>query len=197
VLLYGPGDAHTQARLRGPTPWPGAVEGWEALQSYVFGTTCRSVALAARFGDVVRPCGTCDVCVDPGAVSGSVNSRRAEIRATVAARDARRRADDAVLLTPAQVEAVVSFVGGLRRPAGRTVVAAALRGGRTKRVRRLRLQDNPGFGTLRGTPDRAILRSIDALLADGRLAAKGKKYPTLWLPGKPVRAPAGSRPPKE
>jgi ATP-dependent DNA helicase RecQ len=32
------------------------------------------------------------------------------------------------------------------------------------------------------------------LLSEGRLARKGRKYPTIWLPGKPVRerTPGGS-----
>jgi ATP-dependent DNA helicase RecQ len=196
VLLYGPADALTHARLRGDTPSPGAVEGWDALQDYVYGVTCRRTMLAARFGDVVPQCGVCDACTDPERVQREVARRRAELRDAADARASRRAADDAVELTAEQHDAIVAFVDALRRPAGRTVVAVALRGGRTKRVRRLRLQDNPAFGALGGVPERAIVRAIDHLLEEGRLAAKGRKYPTVWIPEKRVRGAAAPRAPR-
>ena len=199
VLLYGPADALTHARLRGDAPWPGAIEGWDALQDYVYGTSCRRSVIAARFGDVVPACGTCDACTDPTRIADAVSRQRADLRSAAAARASRRAADDAVELTPEQHDAVISFVDALRRPAGRTVVATALRGGRTKRVRRLRLQDNPSFGALAGVPERAIVRAVDRLLAEGRLAAKGRKYPTVWIPDKRVRPtprPKADRPPE-
>ena len=35
--------------------------------------------------------------------------------------------------------------------------------------------------------------AIEDLLQQGRLARRGQKYPTVWLPNKPVRAPASPR----
>jgi superfamily II DNA helicase RecQ len=57
-------------------------------------------------------------------------------------------------------------------------------------VRAAKLEANPHFGALRGLPEPALLRALDGLVADGQLAPRGKKYPTLWMPGKRVR-PAG------
>jgi ATP-dependent DNA helicase RecQ len=196
VLLYGPGDAATHARLWGRSPPPGAVEGWKALQDFVFGTTCREAAWVARFDPdlVTSPCGRCDVCVDAPAVRAAVDgvrregARAAKEKATKVARDRE------VTLTADQRERVVAFVEAAKKPFGKRLVAAALRGGRSKKVVRWKLPDNPEFGALRGVPEDAVLRSIDTLLAEGLLVAKGKKYPTLWIPGKRVRAEPGTRP---
>jgi ATP-dependent DNA helicase RecQ len=54
---------------------------------------------------------------------------------------------------------------------------------------RLGLPANPLFGALRGVPEIALLDAVDALLAEGRLVARGKKYPTVWIPEKRVRPP--------
>ena len=48
----------------------------------------------------------------------------------------------------------------------------------------------------------SIVRAIEDLLAAGMLAHKGAKYPTVWLPGKPVRAAkasasSGATPPRQ
>ncbi len=190
VLLYGPGDAATHARLWGRSPAPGAVEGWKALQDFAFGTGCREVAWVARFSPdlAVSPCGRCDVCADAAGVAGAVAGARAAGAKSAREKAAKTARDRAVVLDDAQRDAVVAFVAASKKPFGKRLVASALRGGRSKKGQRWKLDENPGFGALRGVPEDAILRAMDTLLAEGRLAAKGRKYPTLWLPGKPVRA---------
>ena len=59
---------------------------------------------------------------------------------------------------------------------------------------RLGLPKNEAFGALRGVPEVAVLAAVDDLLDEGKLARKGKKYPTVWIPEKRVRAAAGTRP---
>jgi ATP-dependent DNA helicase RecQ len=194
VLLYAPGDAATQARLRGESPHPGTVEGWRALQDLVYGHRCRMQVLAAHFGDDTRPCGRCDVCRDPGAVAAMVAEARAEGTARREARVAKAAKDLAVVLDRDQRGAILAFVAGLRRPVGKRLVAAGLRGGRSKRVVRLGLVRNPQFGALQGVPEAAVVAAIEGMLAEGLLAAKGRKYPTVWLPDKRVRAARAPRP---
>ena len=195
VLLYAPGDARTQARLRGETPHPGTVAGWRALQDLTFGKTCRMAAIAAHFGeDAPDDCGRCDVCLDGAAVAAEVERARSEDRARRTAREAKAARDRAVVLDEAQRRQIVAFVDGLKKPVGKRVVAAGLRGGRAKRIVRLGLPNNPAFGTLKGIPEVAIVAAIEEMLAAGDLAARGKKYPTVWMPEKRVRPirPAGS-----
>jgi ATP-dependent DNA helicase RecQ len=112
---------------------------------------------------------------------------RSERDAAVREQATKRAKDASVVLDDAAETQVLAFVDGLRKPVGKRLVAAGLRGGRSKRAVKLKLPDNPAFGALRGTPEVAILQALDALLSDGRLVAKGKKYPTVWIPEKRVR----------
>jgi ATP-dependent DNA helicase RecQ len=187
VLLYAPGDALTQARLRGEHA--GAASEWEALLSYVWGTDCRQRVLAAHLGEPdAPPCGSCDVCADAEAVAARVDEARRAGRERKSERVAKARAERAVELDDAQLAAVVSFVGALKKPVGRRLVALGLRGSRARDVLRRGLADNPHYGALRAVPEVAITQAVDDLLACGRLARRGRKYPTVWLPDKRVRA---------
>ena len=52
------------------------------------------------------------------------------------------------------------------------------------------------MGALKGIPESVVVRAIEDLLAEGRLVPKGKKYPTVWIPDKRVRKPAGEGTPR-
>jgi superfamily II DNA helicase RecQ len=61
----------------------------------------------------------------------------------------------------------------------------------------------PEYGRLSGHSEDSVVAAIDHLLGEGRLQRTGRKYPTVWIPGKPVRArktpgkdagPAAARP---
>jgi ATP-dependent DNA helicase RecQ len=150
-----------------------------------------------HFGGEARPCGRCDACTAGAAVEAAVGKARRERAETVRENAAKRARDRAVTLDEAQRDTILRFVDGLRRPVGRKVLAQALRGGRSKRAVRLGLPNNPQFGALRGLPEIAIVGAVDDLLEEGKLARKGKKYPTVWLPEKRVRSAAGTRPKAE
>ena len=189
VLLYGPGDTLTQERIRGEDPHPGSLDGFRALQDYAFSTVCRAVTLARRFGDEsTGPCGRCDVCLSAEGVASAVAEARSEGKKRSQQKAEKRERDAAVVLTDAQKEDIIRFVDALRKPLGKRLVATGLRGGRSKPALRWKLPDNPAFGTLRGQPEGAVLLAIDELLSEGKLTPKGKKYPTLWIPNKRVRA---------
>ena len=190
VLLYSSGDAVTHARLRGKRPAPGAVAGWKAMQDYVFGQRCRQQEIVDYFtGQPGQACGCCDACLEPGEVRTRVAASRSEHAERRRDRDERDKRDASVVLSAEQLDRVVEFVGGLRKPLGKGLVAKGLRGSAAKPVRRKGLSSNPAFGALRGVPERAVLDAVEALLASGRLVPKGRKYPTLWLPARPVRRP--------
>jgi ATP-dependent DNA helicase RecQ len=191
VLLYGPGDAVTHARLRGRAPAPGAEAGWRALQGYAFGAGCRQQHIAAWFdAPPGAPCGRCDVCAAPADVAAAVSGARGRAAEQRAAKQRRAEADAAVTLEASQVDAIVAFVDALAKPVGRAAVAGGLRGSKAATVARLKLDRNPRYGALAGVPEAAVLAAIDALLSEGKLTRKGKKYPTVWMAGKAVRGAA-------
>lgn len=190
ALLYSTADAVTHRRLRGASPAPGALDGWRAMEGYVYATGCRQQEIVRHFtGEVGAPCGGCDACAEPEAVSVAVATERARSAEVRAARSESRAAADAMVLDAEQVDRVVAFVAALRKPAGKALIARGLRGSRAKDVKRRGLAKNPEYGALRGVPESTLVRTVEALLAEGRLVPKGKKYPTVWLPGKAVRPP--------
>ena len=85
---------------------------------------------------------------------------------------------------------MVRAVGQLTRPVGKTNLARALRGSRARALARGGLLAMPEHGALAEYSEAQLAAAIDALLGEGRLRRTGRKYPTVWLPGRPVRARA-------
>jgi ATP-dependent DNA helicase RecQ len=198
VLLYSTADSVTHARLRGRTPTPAAVAGWKAMQDYIYATSCRQSGIVQHFtGEPGSPCGTCDACTDPTSVARGVANERDRSATVRKARASKRAAEDAVVVTPEQEARIVAFIAGLRKPVGKLLVARGLRGSKAKAVKRKGLMKNPEYGTLRGLPESTVVRSIEAMLDDGRLVRKGRKYPTVWLPDKGVRRPRDPNAPRK
>jgi len=191
VLLYAHSDAVTQARLRGNNPPPGVEVGWKGLQDYAFGRSCRQSTFNNYFLEVPgEPCGRCDACVRPSEVARGVGEARAVSTQRREKRRAKAHRESLITLEPRQVEEVIRFVGALKRPVGKRLVALGLRGSNSKPVRRKGLRNNPAYGSLRGVPESTIVRCVEQLLEEGRLAPRGKKYPTVWIPNKRVRTPS-------
>lgn len=197
VLLYGHGDAVTQARLRGKTPSPGATEGWKALQDYAFGDMCRQQMLCRWFTeDPGTACGRCDHCMAPLDVASMVAASRGLAQKRQQDRSKKRAAEAAVVLDSEHDEVMITFVTHLKKPLGKRRIALGLRGSRSKDILKRKLDHNPAFGALKGIPEAAIMDRLEHLLQHGRLARKGRKYPTVWLPDKRVRPPADPSRPK-
>lgn len=197
VLLYGPGDARTQALLRGASPTPGAEAGWKALQNYVFSSVCRQRVLGEWFGITdLADCGHCDVCLNLEEVTEQIRVSRALAADRHSERKKKAKAADRPL-SESEREEVVAFVESLRKPLGKRLIALGLRGSRAKDVLRKKLTTNPRYGALKGVPESTITRGIADMLEEGLLAAKGRKYPTVWLPGKRVRRVGGTTTPRK
>ena len=191
LLLYSSADAVTQARLRGQSPPPGVMAGWKALQDYVFGTTCRQVAIVEHFlGDGGEACGRCDVCVRPAAVEAQVEASREQAADRKAEKRRKAAVADNFEVTDAHEDAITEFVDNLRKPLGKMLVSRGLRGSTAKAVKRKGLSKNPAFGRLKHVPEAAVVRAVEEMLESGKLVKKGRKYPTVWLPDKKVRTAA-------
>jgi ATP-dependent DNA helicase RecQ len=181
VLFFGPADLMTQRRLSASGGASAFVarrraEALAAIERYATQPRCRQGALVAHFTGEhpAAPCGRCDVCA--GATDVEAPAAPAPVR-----QPDRALPDDAA-------EIVVRAVGRLTRPVGRTHLARALRGSRAKALARGGLLAMPEHGALAHHSEAQVTAAIDALLQDGRLRRTGRKYPTVWLPGRPVRA---------
>jgi ATP-dependent DNA helicase RecQ len=188
ILLFGPGDMVTQRRLKSGARASAAVEARreeaiEAVERYAGSDRCRQQVLCGHFtgGDGHPACGRCDACVDPAALEGAAAAR------------ADAEAADAPIATAHARELILAAVAHLRRPVGKGNLARALRGSRAKTVVVAGLLDLPEHGALADESEPAIAATIDQLIAERRLIRRGKKYPTVWAPGRPVREPATER----
>jgi ATP-dependent DNA helicase RecQ len=191
LLLYGPGDLLTQRRLHERERASVRVEqrredALAAVTAYAAAERCRQQILCAHFtggaggaGGDHAPCRRCDVCVDPELA----RARRAP------------GPDPEIEALPAAArQIIVDAVGALPRSVGRVNLARALRGSRAKEMTAYGLLHLPQHGLLHDASEASILAAIDELVKERRLARRGRKYPTLALPGapRPERMPRAS-----
>ncbi len=170
LMLFGAGDLVTQRKLASGKRVEDALA---AIAHYANSERCRQQLLCAYFtGTDAHPaCGTCDVC------SGAVVER--VVHAPPAPIDDAARA------------VILAAAGRLARPVGKTTLAKALRGSHAKPVELAGLLQLPEHGQLAALDEDQITAGIDALVADRRLERRGRKFPTVWLRGRPVH---GDRP---
>ncbi|MEY3013993.1 MAG: ATP-dependent helicase RecQ [Pseudomonadota bacterium] len=193
VLLWSDADVVTRARIRRGAP---EDAGFAALRAITAEVRCRQQSIAAHLGgptlrgDDALPCGICDVCLDADRVRDAATELEERRRERGKARREKLAAERAVQLDADGEAAILRFVDALKRPVGRRLVAAGLRGSRAKAVKRRGLSSNLAFGALSGVPEVAILSAIEALVQRRRLEPRGRKLPTVWIAGKPVRAAA-------
>jgi ATP-dependent DNA helicase RecQ len=195
-LAFSAADAKIHERLRAGKPTAPTSGGFAALEAYAFGEDCRQLAIARHFELAADgPCGSCDICSDPAATRALREQAASAVEQ--ATRERKRRHDEqTVALSERERAAIVAFVDAMPKPVGRRYVMMALRGSRARVLGKKRLLTNPHFAALRGVGEETIFRALDELLAEGLLVRKGKKYPTLWVAGKAVRA-ARARAPRE
>jgi ATP-dependent DNA helicase RecQ len=190
TLLFAPSDAMIWRRLSGDA----GAERFRAVERWAHEGGCRQATIQAYFGENAAPCGQCDSCIAPDATRAEATAAATATQARRVARQQQAKDQEAVRLTADQEREIVAFVTAMTRPVGKRLVAQGLRGSRAKPVISRKLTENKLFGALRELPEAAIVRSIEFLLAEGTLATKGKKYPTVWAPGKPVRPPRDGAP---
>ncbi|NNL67730.1 MAG: hypothetical protein HKP30_15880, partial [Myxococcales bacterium] len=184
LLFFGASDLATQRRLGSGNATSALLErrredALEAIERYARGSACRQQVLVAHFtGSEGAPCGACDVCRD-------------EVEAHDDPAERAEAAERPAPLPEEALETIVVAVGRLTRPVGKGNLARALRGSRAKSLSRGGLLTLPEYGTLAAYEERAITRAVDDLIADGRLCRMGRKYPTVWIPGRPVRSRDG------
>ena len=85
------------------------------------------------------------------------------------------------------METILNAAAELTRPVGKSNLAKALRGSRAKTLRRGGLLKLTQHGALHHHSEASIVAALEGLLKSEKLERRGKKYPTLWLAGRPVR----------
>ncbi len=185
LLIFSRGDLTTQRRLESASASELVKarrrEALEAIESYANASTCRQQVLVRHFtgGEELVECGLCDRCLDPTA------EPIVEVE---------KEAPPIVELPESKRALIVSAVDRLRRPVGRTRLAQALRGGKAKSLSRGGLLTLPEYGALAEYDEKSIVAAIDQLLTAGVLRRTGRRYPTVWMADKAVRAEKSERP---
>lgn len=179
LLFFGAGDMMTQRRLfssgtASATILKRSENALAQVEAYASTMTCRQTFLSSHFTgrDDHQACGNCDICTLEDVSQPEAQKPKASV----------------VELGEADRELILSAVDHLLKPVGKTNLAKALRGSRAKTLGRGGLLKIPEHGALHHYAEEDIVAAIVDLLAVGALAKKGQKYPTVWLPDKPVRA---------
>ncbi len=171
VMFFAPRDIATQRRIASGKS-RGIGEALRAIEAYAETDECREQQICVHFGvEDSPPCGRCNNC----------RGEHFEDEASAA------RREEVALLDDAGRALLLAAVDELSKPAGKTNIARALRGSRAKALNKCGLLKISQHGTLRDVEERVIVRTIEDCLSTGELVHKGNKYPTVWLPGKPVR----------
>lgn len=183
LMFFSAGDMTLQRRLvRNASDRKRSGGALASIEAYADSTNCRQESLCRHFDPDAQlaVCGCCDICVSGDEVAAEREATRAAHLASIE----QLRGDE--------LETVVSAVGNLRKPVGKSSLARALRGSKAKALRKYGLQNLPELGDLKERSEASIVAAIEELLNCGRLAPKGQKYPTVWLPGKAVRSKASA-----
>ena len=185
LLLFGRGDLVLQKQLAqrsaaSKVQQSAAREALQALEIYACAARCRQQIMVNYFApnEPAAVCAVCDACTQLGAVAAQAAEMAPPSVATTA------------MLPAEALELIVAAVAQMRRPAGRGAIAKALCGSRAQTLKRAGLLDIVQHGQLKPYGEAAVLVGIESLMTAGRLVPKGKKYPTVWLAGRPVRAAA-------
>jgi len=183
LLFFGRADLATQRRLSERSATSAVLDqrrgdALAEIEQYAIQMNCRHQALVSHFtGQPGEPeCGRCDHCC-----GDAIEVESSFVRDTAAAREIETLPDSAKDL-------IIAAVDRLSRPVGRRNLAQALRGGKAKSLSRGGLLTLPEYGKLAEHSEDAVVAAIDHLLGAGRLQRTGRKYPTVWIPGKPVRS---------
>ena len=181
LLLFGQADLMTQRRLHERGSGTGEQRNEDALaaiERYATGSTCRQRVLCAHFtgtGDHAA-CDRCDACVDPDRVRAHRIERDDADHLRVSGAPVET-------LGTAERQLILDAVGSLRRPIGKGNLARALRGSKSKAMIAHGLLHLPQHGQLAAISEESIIATIEALIRERRLVRRGRKYPTVAMPG--------------
>ena len=205
LMLFGAADLVTQRRLHDGAPGGRHDDALATLERYAHAVRCRQQILCGHFTgtDDHEACGRCDACADPGAVQAARPDGRGAhgLRGGASALGGpglAGRPDEVAALGAAAQQVILAAVGAVHRRVGRINLAKALRGSHAKAVVAQGLERLPQYGALAELDEDAIVATIDQLIRERRLVRRGRKYPTVALPGaRPASARRSASPSRE
>jgi ATP-dependent DNA helicase RecQ len=172
LLLFGAGDLVTQRRIaqQGATGKRLALleQSLSAVAAYATSWTCRQRGLCAHFigtADDQPSCGLCDACRDPAGEARPEPSPSASV------------------LGSAEQQIILAALAAHGRAIAKGTLAKALRGSRAKPVVVHGLDRLAQHGALEAFPEADIAATIESMIHERCLVRRGRKYPTIALPG--------------
>ncbi|HTL32048.1 MAG TPA: ATP-dependent DNA helicase RecQ [Kofleriaceae bacterium] len=178
LLLFGASDLMTQRRLaeHGRAIDTRVEDALAAIERYARARSCRQQQLCSHFtghGDHAA-CNLCDACTNADEIELEPVTR-----------------EPVELLSAADQQLILDAVRSLSRAIGKTNLAKALRGSQAKAVAAHGLLHIPQHGALAERSEPAIIATIEHMIRERRLVRRGRKYPTISLPGpRPARTNA-------
>jgi ATP-dependent DNA helicase RecQ len=170
LLLFGAADLMTQRKLaeRGRANDTRLEDALAAMGRYAHARTCRQQILCAHFTghDDHAACALCDACTNADALELAPIAR-----------------EPAEILSSTDQDVILEAVRSLSRSIGKTNLAKALRGSQAKAVAAHGLLHLPQHGALAERSEPSVIATIEHLIRERRLVRRGRKYPTVALPG--------------
>ncbi len=195
-MFFGPGDMYVQRRFidNGGNATTGSLvrqhryQGLAAIEGYAQTETCRQVVLCSHFTGRKdhQVCGVCDVCLG----THSETSERKEHGSSFLGDGV---SDE---MAESDLDIIVAALGNASLPVGKTNLAKALRGSKSKSLERGGLWKIKEHGAMKHFSQESILRAIETLIDRGKIVRRGHKYPTIWPKGKAVPTRSASTPRK-
>jgi ATP-dependent DNA helicase RecQ len=179
LLLFAAGDLMMQRRIsqQGASGKRLAVleESLRAVAGYAAAWTCRQRVLCAHFtgADEHAACGVCDACRDPAGEAPRVQPAPS-------------------VLGSVEQQIILAALAAHGRPTGKGNLAKALRGSHAKPVVVHGLDRLAQHGALAAYAEADIAATIESLIGERKLVRRGRKYPTVALPGPPRTRAVGS-----
>ena len=144
------------------------------LQKYSLSKECRAKFLCKFFGEDIKPCGSCDICLET--VSGS----RVQFETNEKIREERKKERSGVHLSDAEKESILEQVKEYPAKYWAKIHILTLKGSKSSPVLRRKLETANQYGKLKHIPEESIQREIDLLLEKGVFLLAGGKYQKLF-----------------
>lgn len=183
-LYFGAGDLATQRQIGRSSSLAlnkRKASALGAMESYARGEVCRQRIICEHFLESVSDiaCGCCDVCTQAEIVHQAFETYD---ESCAAGSKALR-----MPLSAAEKQLILQAAADLTRPVGKTNFAKAMRGSRAKTLKKGGLLKLQQHGALGHHSETSIVGAVEELLKSGGLEERGRKYPTVWLAGRPIR----------
>lgn len=188
ILFYKNADVATQAfMISKESNFKGGDTLLKFIKDYANQLICRQVQLCAYFGETIKECGICDICMQSDlSPDRDKFLKNEELKAK---KKIEKRTYD---FDETEEEAILEFLTQFPATFGKNLIAKTLAGKKTKDILRYRLERNPHHGKLNRIPEEAIVAKLEDWTERKKVLVSGNKYPKLYLPRTgPVKRTSG------